>query len=115
MLCGAGWEFAHVGIYYHSRVAYVEVLADEKRETAAGFLERVARWFAGELGVRTERLLTDNGSGYRSKVFHETREELGARHGFTRLYRPRTNGKSERLIADNVCEWAYGKPFNSLA
>ena len=110
---GIGWEFAHVCIDDHSRVAYVEVLEDEKGETAAGFLERAVRWFAEELGVRTRRLLTDNGSCYRSKAFRETRERLGARHGFTRPYRPRTNGKAERFIQTMIREWAYGKPYKS--
>ena len=111
---GIGWEFVHVCIDDHSRVAYVEVLPDEKGETAAGFLERAVRWFA-ELGVRAERLLTDNGSCYRSKVFRERREMLGLRHGFTRPYRPRTNGKAERFIQTLLREWAYAKPYRASA
>ena len=85
----------HPDVVRQPRHAGADVNAvDEKGETAAGFLERAVRWFAEELGVRTRRLLTDNGSCYRSKVFRETREKLGARHGFTRPYRPRTNGKA---------------------
>ena len=111
---GVGWEFAHVCIDDHSRVAYVEVLPDEKGDTAAGFLERAVRWFA-ELGVRVERLLTDNGACYRSKIFKHQREELGLRHRFTRPYRPRTNGKAERFIQTLIREWAYAKPYRSSA
>lgn len=110
---GIGWEFVHVCVDDHSRVAYVEVLEDEKGETAAGFLQRAVRWFAGELGVRVRRLLTDNGSCYRSHSFKEARQGLGVRHGFTRPYRPRTNGKAERFIQTMLREWAYAKPYRS--
>jgi len=110
---GIGWEFVHVCIDDHSRVAYVEVLPDEKGVTAAEFLRRAVQWFADELGVRTRRLLTDNGSCYRSKVFRRERERLGAGHGFTRPYRPRTNGKAARFIQTMLREWAYAKPFKS--
>ena len=109
---GIGWEFAHVCIDDHSRVAYVEVLDDEKGSTAAGFLERAVRWFA-ELGVRTHRVLTDNGSCYVSKDFRASCEQLGVRHKRTRPYRPRTNGKAERLVQTLLREWAYAKPYRS--
>ena len=110
---GLGWEFVHVCVDDHSRVAYVEVLEDEKGHTAAGFLERAVRWFSEELGVRVHRLLTDNGACYRSTTFKALRESLGLRHGFTRPYRPRTNGKAERFIQTMLREWAYGRPFKT--
>jgi transposase InsO family protein len=109
---GIGWEFVHVCIDDHSRVAYVEVLDDERGATAAGFLERAVRWFA-ELGVRVVRVLTDNGSCYVSKDFGGKCEQLGVRHKRTRPYRPRTNGKAERLIQTLLREWAYAKPYLS--
>ena len=109
---GVGWEFAHVCIDDHSRVAYVEVLEDEKGVTAAGFLERAVRWFA-ELGIRTHRVLTDNGSCYVSKDFRARCVQLGVRHKRTRPYRPRTNGKAERLVQTLMREWAYAKPYLS--
>lgn len=109
---GSGWEFAHVCIDDHSRVAYVEVLADEKGATAAAFLERAVRWFA-ELGVRTRRILTDNGGCYLSQDFRRRCRKLGVRHRRTQPYRPRTNGKAERLIQTLLREWAYAKPFRS--
>lgn len=109
---GIGWEFVHVCIDDHSRVAYVEVLGDEKGTSAAGFLDRAVRWFA-DLGVRVRRVLTDNGSCYLSRPFREKLEELGARHGRTRPYRPRTNGKAERFIQTMLREWAYARPYHS--
>jgi transposase InsO family protein len=109
---GAGWEFVHVCIDDHSRVSYVEILADERKETAAGFLKRAVAWFA-ELGVRVERVLTDNGSCYVSAHFRETCAELGVTPKRTRPYRPRTNGKAERLIQTLLREWAYAKPYHT--
>jgi len=111
---GIGWEFAHVCIDDHSRVAYVEVLEDEKATSAAGFLERAVRWFA-QLGVRAQRVLTDNGSCYVSRDFRACCEELGVRHKRTRPYRPRTNGKAERFIQTLLREWAYAKPYRRSA
>jgi transposase InsO family protein len=108
-----GWEFAHVAIDDHSRVGYVEVLQDEKGPTAAGFLDRAVRWFAG-LGVRVERVLSDNGGCYKND-FDATCEELGIRHLRTRPYRPRTNGKAERFIQTILREWAYARPYASSA
>ena len=109
---GAGWEFVHVCIDDHSRVSYVEILPNERKETAAGFLRRAVAWFA-ELGVRVERVLTDNGSCYVSAHFRETCTELGVTPKRTRPYRPRTNGKAERFIQTLLREWAYAKPYHS--
>jgi transposase InsO family protein len=105
-------RFAHVCVDDHSRVAYVEVLADERQETVEAFLRRAVRWFR-QRGVRAERILTDNGSGYRSHVFAAACAELGLRHLMTQPYRPRTNGKAERFIQTLLREWAYARPYRT--
>ena len=109
---GIGWEFVHVCIDDFTRLAYVEVLEDELGITAVGFLRRAAAWFA-EQGVTVERVMTDNGSCYRSKNFAAALAELGAKHSRTRPYTPRTNGKAERFIQTLMREWAYARPFTS--
>ena len=109
-----GWEFVHVCVDDATRLAYVEVLRDEKGATAAGFLRRAASWFKG-MGVNVERVLSDNGACYRSAVHAETCAELGMRHIFTRPYRPRTNGKAERFIQTLTNRWAYGAIYGSSA
>lgn len=109
-----GWEFVHVCVDDATRLAYVEVLADEKGATAAGFLRRAVAWFKG-MGVQVERVLSDNGSCYRSAVHAEACTELGMRHLFTRPYRPRTNGKAERFIQTLTNRWAYGAIYGSSA
>ena len=110
----AGWEFVHVCVDDATRLAYVEVLADEKGETAAGFLRRAVSWFAS-MGVTVERVLSDNGACYRSGAHAQACTELGIRHLFTRPYRPRTNGKAERFIKTLTERWAYGAIFGSSA
>jgi transposase InsO family protein len=109
-----GWEYVHVCVDDATRLAYVEVLADEKGPTAAGFLRRAVSWFAS-MGVTVERVLSDNGACYVSKVHAETCRELGIRHLRTRPYRPRTNGKAERFIKTLTERWAYGAIFGSSA
>lgn len=109
---GIGWEFVHVCVDDYTRLAYVEVLEDEKGVTAVGFLRRAVEWFA-ERGVKVERVMTDNGSGYVSKDFRAAVAEIRARHIRTRPYTPRTNGKAERFIQTMLREWAYGRPFQS--
>lgn len=109
---GAGWEYVHVCVDDHSRVSYVEVLEDERGESAVDFLKRAVGWFAS-LGVRVERVLTDNGSCYRSSIFGQACKALGVSHKRTRPYRPRTNGKAERFIQTMLREWAYAKPYRS--
>jgi transposase InsO family protein len=111
---GYGWERCHVAIDDATRLAFVEVLPDERGETAAGFLRRALAWFA-ERGVRVERVMTDNGSPYRSTVHAAACRELGLRHLRTRPYRPRTNGKAERFIQTMLGEWAYGRLFKDSA
>lgn len=109
---GIGWEFVHVCVDDYTRLAYVEVLTDEKGVTVAAFLLRATAWFA-EQGVTVERVMTDNGSGYVSKDFAAAVAEIRARHLRTRPYTPRTNGKAERFIQTMLREWAYGRPFQS--
>jgi transposase InsO family protein len=107
---GVGWEFVHVCVDDCTRLAYVEVLDDERKETVTGFLQRAVAWFADH-AVIVERLMTDNGPGYRSKLHRKACEALGIRHLFTRPYRPRTNGKAERFIRTLVDGWAYKRPY----
>ena len=95
-----------------SRLAYAEVLADERGETAVGFLRRGLAWFARR-GVQVERVMTDNGSAYTSVAHAAACRELGLRHLRTRPYRPRTNGKAERFIQTLQNEWAYGRLYGS--
>jgi transposase InsO family protein len=109
-----GWEFIHVCVDDATRLAYVEVLADEKGSTAAGFLRRAVAWFKG-MGVEVERVLSDNGSCYRSRVHAQACAELEMRHIFTRPYRPQTNGKAERFIQTLTNRWAYGAIYGSSA
>jgi transposase InsO family protein len=109
-----GWEFVHVCVDDATRLAYVEVLPDEKGATAAGFLRRAASWFKG-MGIEVERVLSDNGACYRSEVHARACAELEMRHLFTRPYRPRTNGKAERFIQTLTNRWAYGAIYGSSA
>lgn len=109
---GAGWEFLHVCVDDHSRLAYSELLADEKGITATGFLVRAVDWFQRH-GVTVRRVMTDNGSCYRSHLFQTTLHSLGARHVRTRPYTPRTNGKAERFIQTSIKEWAYSQAYES--
>lgn len=107
---GAGWEYVHVAIDDHSRVAYAEVLPDQRATTTVGFFHRVARWFAAR-GVRIRRVLTDNGSGYIARDFAGAARRLRITHTRTRPYRPQTNGKAERFIQTLLREWAYAVPY----
>jgi transposase InsO family protein len=107
-----GWEFVHVAIDDYSRVAYVEILNDERATTCIAFLQRAVAWFA-EREVRVERVLTDNGSGYRSHAFAAACSHVGIRHLRTRPYRPRTNGKAERFIQTLLREWAYAVRYET--
>jgi transposase InsO family protein len=109
---GIGWEFAHVAIDDHSRVGHVEILPDETGETVTAHFVRVVRWYR-KRGIRVEQVLTDNGPGYRSKLFAAACAELGIRHLFTRPYTPRTNGKAERFIQTMLREWAYARPYRT--
>jgi transposase InsO family protein len=109
-----GWEFVHVCVDDATRLAYVEVLDDEKARTAVGFLRRAIAFFKRH-GVRVERVLTDNGSAYRSAVHAIACRTLNVRHLRTRPYRPQTNGKAERFIRTMLGGWAYGAIYRSSA
>ena len=102
-----GWEYVHIAIDDHSRLAYAEVLDDEKATTAIGFLNRALAFFA-RYGIRVERILTDNGSAYRATMHALACKALGVRHLRTRPRRPQTNGKAERFIRTMLNGWAYG-------
>ena len=97
-----------------SRLAYTEILPDERKESAVAFLERALAWFAG-LGVTVERVMTDNGSAYRSHAFRQAVHDAGLKHKRTRPYTPRTNGKAEQFIQTSLREWAYLQAFASSA
>jgi len=97
-----------------TRLAYAEVLSDERGATAAGFLRRAITWFSS-FGITVERVLSDNGACYRSNMHALALAELGIRHLFTRSYRPRTNGKAERFIQTLTNRWAYGAIYGSSA
>jgi transposase InsO family protein len=103
---GIGWEFVHVCVDDATRLAYAEVLPDERAATCVGFLRRAVAHFAA-LGVSVERVMTDNGNGYRSLIHALACRALGLRHLRTRPYRPRTNGKAERFIRTLLGGWAY--------
>lgn len=103
----AGWEFVHVCVDDATRLAYVEVLADEKATTAAGFLRRAVAFYRRH-NISVERIMSDNGACYRSTIHALACRTLGLRHLRTRPYRPRTNGKAERFIRTLLAGWAYG-------
>jgi transposase InsO family protein len=109
----AGWEFLHVAIDDRTRLAYAELLLDEKGATCAGFLRRAAAFFSRHGIRRIERVMSDNGSPYVSGEFRQAVAVLGARHIRTRPYTPRTNGKAERFIQTMLRLWAYVRPYNS--
>ncbi len=108
----AGWQFVHVCVDDATRLAYVEVLADEKATSAVGFLRRAIAFYRRH-GIRIQRLMTDNGSAYRSRVHALACRALKIRHLRTRPYRPRTNGKAERFIRTLLGGWAYGAIYQT--
>jgi transposase InsO family protein len=107
-----GWEYVHIAIDDATRLAYAEVLSDEKASTAIAFLRRAVDFFARH-GIVVERLLTDNGSAYRSTIHAIACRTLGIRHLRTRPRRPQTNGKAERFIRTMLTEWAYGAIYST--
>jgi transposase InsO family protein len=108
----AGWEYVHIAIDDYSRLAYAEVLADEKATTAAAFLTRAIAYYRRH-GISVESVLSDNGSAYRSRLHAAACRALGIRHLRTRPYRPQTNGKAERFIRTLLNGWAYGAIYGS--
>ena len=109
---GAGWDYLHVAIDDATRLAYVEILPDETRRSTTGFMIRALRWFKAR-GIRVQRVMTDNGSGYIAKLFRRTLARLSITHIRTKPYTPKTNGKAERFIQTMLREWAYAIPFKS--
>jgi transposase InsO family protein len=109
-----GWDFVHIAIDDATRLAYAEVLADEKADTAVAFLSRAVAFFARH-GIVVERVITDNGSAYVSQAHAIACRQLGIRHLRTRPYRPQTNGKAERFIRTMLAGWAYGPIYGSSA
>jgi transposase InsO family protein len=107
-----GWEFVHVAVDDYSRMAYAEVLKDERATTAIGFLQRAVAFYRRH-GIEVERVLTDNGSCYRAALHALACRRLGLRHLRTRPYRPQTNGKAERFIRTMLHGWAYGAIYGS--
>ena len=107
---GVGHAFLHSAIDDHSRLVYSEILTNEKKETAAGFWERANAFYAGH-GITVTRVLTDNGSCYRSRFFNDALGDIT--HKYTRPYRPQTNGKIERFHRTLAAEWAYARHYNS--
>ena len=111
---GHGWDFLHVCVDDASRLAYTEILLSEGQEDTTAFLQRALAWLARH-GVTVERVMTDNGSAYRSKRFAKVLRDAGLRHVRTRPYTPRTNGKAERFIQTSLREWGYARPYSSSA
>jgi transposase InsO family protein len=107
-----GWEFVHVAVDDCTRLAYVEVLSDERATTASGFLRRAVAFYRRH-GITVERVITDNGAAYRSTIHAIACRALGIRHLRTRPYRPQTNGKAERFIRTLLGGWAYGALYRN--
>jgi transposase InsO family protein len=107
----AGWEYLFVAIDDHARIGFTDMHPDETKASAVQFLQNTVGYFRS-LGVRPKRILTDNGSAFRSGDFAKACRSLKLRHSFTRPYRPQTNGKAERFIQSALREWAYGIPYN---
>jgi transposase InsO family protein len=105
-----GWQHLHVAIDDRSRVAYAELLAGQDAQTCASFLERAAHWYRDQ-GVVIERVLTDNAKAYHSRTWLEATRRLEIKPRYTRVYRPRTNGKAERFIQTLLTEWAYARSY----
>jgi transposase InsO family protein len=107
---GVGWEYVHVAIDDHSRVATAAILPNEKKRSAIKFLRSAVAYYRG-LGINVERVMTDNGSCYRSKAFARACRKLGIKHIRTKPYTPQTNGKAERFIQTALREWAYANAY----
>jgi transposase InsO family protein len=109
---GVGYSYLHNAVDDHSRLAYTEILTDEKRETAAAFWTRAQAFFTNA-GITVTRVLTDNGACYRSHLWRDTLHAAGITHKRTRPYRPQTNGKVERFNRTLLDEWAYARPYRT--
>jgi transposase InsO family protein len=109
---GIGWEYVHVCIDDASRVAFVRVMANQRKKSAVAFLDATVAYYA-KLGIRVERVMTDNGSCYRTRTFRTACKRLGLRQVFTKPYTPKTNGKVERFILTVLHEWAYARAYQN--
>ena len=109
---GYGWEYLFVAIDDHARVAFTDMRPDERKDSAESFLRAAVAHFA-KLGVKVQRLITDNGPAFHSFAFRDACLELGIKQKFTRAYRPQTNGKAERFIQSALREWAYGRAYET--
>ena len=109
---GIGWEYLHVCIDDHSRIAFSQIMPDEKKESATAFL-RAALAYYQSLGVAVSRVMTDNGACYKAFAFRDACRTLGLKHIRTRPYTPRTNGKAERFIQTALREWAYARAYRN--
>jgi len=109
---GIGWEFVHVCIDDHSRIAFADIRPDEKKESAVAALKAAIAWYAS-LRITVDRVMTDNGSCYRSRAFNKACGALGLRHIYTKPYTPKTNGKAERFIQSSLREWAYARAYET--
>jgi transposase InsO family protein len=107
-----GWEYVHLAIDGHARLAYSEILPDEKRTSCLRFLFNALRFFRG-FGVRVERIMTDNGSSFRSHRYAKALRRLRIKHLRTKPYTPRTNGKAERFVQTSLREWAYARAYST--
>jgi transposase InsO family protein len=107
---GAGWEYVHVSIDDASRIAFCQILPNEKKESAVAFLEAALAYYQN-LGVTVSRVMTDNGSCYKSFAFRDLCRARGLKHIRTKAYTPKTNGKAERFIQTALREWAYAQPY----
>lgn len=107
---GTGWEYVHVCIDDASRIAFSQVRPDEKKDSAVAFLEAAVAYYQG-LGIKVERVMTDNGACYKSAAFRQACQRPGLKHIRTKPYTPKTNGKAERFIQTALCEWAYAKAY----
>jgi transposase InsO family protein len=109
---GVGWEYVHVGIDDHSRIAFASIMPDQKKRSATAFLKVAVAYYAS-LGVKVERVMTDNGSCYKSFAFRRACKRLGLKHIRTKPYTPKTNGKVERFIQTSLREWAYAYAYEN--
>jgi transposase InsO family protein len=109
---GIGWEYVHVCVDDHSRLGFAEVMTDEKKASAIAFLEAAVAWYR-RFNITVERVMTDNGSCYRSFAFRDACKQLGLKHIRTKPYTPKTNGKAERFIQSSLREWAYAKAYEN--
>ena len=109
---GVGWEFVHVAIDDHSRIAFAQVRADERKESATAFLKAALAYYQS-LGITVQRVMTDNGSCYRAHDFRDLCRQHGLKHLRTKPYTPRTNGKAERFIQTSLREWAYARAYDT--